>query len=94
MDAQEVAHQAEGDEQVQPVNAGEHRFFQGVAKGAMAGLFLGAVLGVIVAFLANALYHGLDFPELLGIVVGSLAGGIFLGVSVGCGLYSEDIMEH
>lgn len=94
MDAQEVEHEAKGDEQTQPVNAGEHRFLQAVAKGGTAGLFIGALLGLAVALLAKILYRDMGPAQVLGIVVGSLAGGIFLGVSVACGLHSDDIIEH
>ncbi len=94
MDAQEVEHEATGDELVQPVSRGEHRFFAGVAKGGTAGVFMGAVLGVIVSLLAKMIYADLTVAQALGIIVGSLAGGIFLGISVACGLHSDDIIEH
>ncbi len=94
MDAQEVQHEAKGGELEQPVNAGEHRFLQAIAKGGTIGFFIGALLGLAIALLAKALNSDVGPAQILGIVVGSLAGGMFLGVSVACGLHSDDIIEH
>lgn len=94
MDAQEAPPEITSVAQVQPVPEGEHRFNQAIAKGAFAGLFLGAAMGLAICIAARVLMHVLDAAQMAGIIVGTLAGGVFLGVSVMCGLHTEDIVEH